>query len=117
MKQPQSEEAFLQRIRTSLEHSADELDSATVIRLGAVRHRALGQIRQPVRRPVIIAGGLLATAASVVLLVSVWLFQQPPQVQPPAYIEDIGLLSAREDIEFFEELDFYQWVANEQQAG
>jgi len=117
MKQPKSEAAFLQDIRTKLERSVAELDGSTVSRLGAVRQQALAQIRRPGWHPVRVAGGLLAAVASVVLLVSVWLFQQPPQIQSPTYIEDIGLLSAREDIEFFEALDFYQWVANEQQAG
>jgi len=117
MNQQPSETDFLKTVRATLDHSATELDERTVTRLEVMRRKALAQCRQPAPRRLAFAGGLLATATSVILLVSVWVFHKNPEAPSPSYIEDIGLLSAREDIDFFEELDFYQWLADEQQTG
>ena len=52
---------------------------------------------------------LLALAISVVI----FQFQMRQDPAPIASIEDLPLLTAPEDLELYEELDFYLWLAEE----
>jgi len=62
-------------------------------------------------------GGLAAVAASALLVVALWWQRDVPSPLPfpeAPLVEDLELLSAKEEIEFFEELDFYLWLVEEQ---
>ncbi len=111
-------ERFVAAARAALERRAEALDAETVARLADLRREALAQRRAPRRRWVEVAG-VAAVAASALLVVSLWFSAgnvQPPGLAP--LMEDLELLSTREDLELFEDLDFYLWLtADDQQTG
>ncbi|MCG8487830.1 MAG: hypothetical protein MI756_10220 [Chromatiales bacterium] len=123
-----SDEAFLSEVKQQLQKSSDELDELTLAKLGAVRRRAVEAASRPAvfRLGNVLSlgrGGMaILMLAGVLLIASVVLLKTayPPvqqQLQPITLLEDMELLGAAEELEFYQELDFYLWVADEQDSG
>ena len=106
--------AFLQRVKQDMDRSCAALDGATQSRLNSMRHAALAQgQRKCLRMPQLLPFGGLVTAC--VLAVAV-LVQTPPlpgsgMLPATAPLEDLDLLTATEELDFYEEYEFYQWLA------
>ena len=123
-----SDEEFLSEVKQQLQKSSDELDELTLAKLGAARRRA---VEAASRSAVFRLGNVLSLGrggmailmlAGVLLIASVVLLKTayPPvqqQLQPITLLEDMELLGAAEELEFYQELDFYLWVADEQDSG
>jgi hypothetical protein len=60
------------------------------------------------------AGGIAAIGLAIGI--SVFQIQATKEKSPMASIEDMPLLTAPEDLELYEELDFYQWLAEEERG-
>jgi hypothetical protein len=111
-----SDDAFLRQVRQDLDHSCAALDGQTLSRLNRIRHTALERKAVRRRSPFLLPFGGLVTAS--VLVFSVMLSdrtQDPVETAPAAaaeQLEDMELLSASEGLDFYEELEFYQWLAN-----
>ena len=113
------EEAFLAKVRQELDQSCNRLDGHTQSRLNSIRHAAVerGLERQPGRygRVLLAPFGGLVTACVLVVVVSLF-YQQQPGTPVPAIpdsrtaIEDLDILTATESLEFLENLEFYQWL-------
>jgi negative regulator of sigma E activity len=110
---------FLHSVSESLDHSVETMDASTQARLRAVRREALAASEARSRPAWLMPVGSLAVAATVaVLTVSLWLV--PPDTAVDAQLpapEDIALLSDSEALEFYENLDFYLWLDEENKAG
>jgi hypothetical protein len=110
-----SDAAFLSQVRKDLDHSCAALDGHTLSRLNRIRHAALERKAVRRRSPLLLPFGGLVTAA--VLVVSVMMFNDKPQVSPEGLptaaeqLEDMDLLSSSEGLDFYDELEFYQWLA------
>jgi len=105
------ETEFLKRVRAQLDQDARELDELTVARLRAARRQALDA--GPRRMRWLAAGGL--AAATVAGLVALLLLT--PAASPPANgLEQLELL-ADADIEVYDNLEFYRWLAEQRRAG
>ncbi len=111
------QERFEQQIRQTLDQSSAGLDGETLSRLRQARSQALAAARPRPARPNRWMPAA-AMAGITTLAVGIWL-QQPSQESPAllAGIEDIELLAAQEDIEFYEDLDFYLWLESQAQQG
>lgn len=107
------DETLAQRLGEVLRESEHELDALTLARLRAARLRAL-QSAQPRRRWLLATTGLLGTAAALLLALGAWWLQLPAQT--PAALEDLPLLSAAEELELLDDLDFYLWLEFDAQA-
>ena len=106
---------FLNNIREELDHSCDSLDGHTQSRLNSIRHAALEHSRKQSGNPFLAPFGGLVTACVLVLLVTVYYPQQSSVNTPDvpgagSPIEDIDILTSNESLEFFENLEFYQWL-------
>jgi hypothetical protein len=123
-----SDEEFLNQIKQDLDKSSEELDELTLARLGAARRRAVeaGSEHAGFRLGDILAlssTGKIAIAMAGLLLVASLLIlkstQPPPQVQLQALslMEDMELLGAAEELEFYQDMDFYLWVTDEQDSS
>ncbi|MHB8622166.1 MAG: hypothetical protein ACYC9J_12220 [Sulfuricaulis sp.] len=97
--------------RRLLDQAERDLDAGAVARLRAARQQAIEQgLRRSARaRPAWLLPGL-ATAIGA-LTVGGWLWLSAPQTNPaPVSMDDLELLSAQENPEFFSDLDFYDWL-------
>lgn len=106
---------FLQRVKATLDTREAELDAHTLRDLRLARHKALATLQKPRRiwQPVALAG-----LAAILVVVVVTL--QRPQMPAPgtgAAMENMALLSSGDDFDLYENLDFYQWLAQEKHNG
>ena len=107
-----TEHELIQDIREELDKSVDTLDAHTLSRLNQARHKALEQPTRTRWR----SNWLLpvaATAAVAVLAFS--LLTVNSTTDPDLLLEDLELLSSAEDMDFYGELEFYEWL--DQYAG
>ena len=104
---------FLLRVKQEMDRSCAVLDGATQSRLNSMRHAVLAQGPRKglrllgLRKPLLLPFGGLVTACVLVLAVLV----QTPALPVAAPVEDLDLLTATEELDFYEEYDFYQWLA------
>jgi len=109
------EQAFLDNVRKELDQSCDRLDGQTLSRLNSIRHAAIEHGQKRPGRALLAPFGGLVTACVLVLVVTV-LFQgqpeSPVQVVPGSSspIEDLDILTTAESLELYENLEFYQWL-------
>lgn len=99
-----------------LDASTERLDGDTVDRIARIRAEALreGTDTRPRRSLVWPAAGL-ATAAAVLL--AVFLTRQPEvPVLAAQDLEDIEFLASEEDQDLLENLEFYAWLAENEDA-
>jgi hypothetical protein len=118
------EAVLLQRVKQNLDRSCAALDGATQSRLNSMRHAALaeGQRRASggafgrlgsLRMPQLLPFGGVITACALAIAVLVQLPSLPGSGSLPdtAPVEDLDLLVATEELDFYEEIEFYQWLA------
>lgn len=124
----QTEQAFLDSVKQALDDSVEQVDELTRAKLSAARHRAVDAASQSARwnvgnvlsvnwfdrRGAVIAG--VFSIAVIAVLVLPNLTAQNPQ-QAVALIDDMELLGGADDLDFYQDLDFYLWVADEQVSG
>jgi type VI protein secretion system component VasF len=109
------EREFLTALRSTLDDSLEELDQVTLARLQAARKRAL-EHKTPHRGWLLPVGGI-TTAAAVLSIAGFLWFSMPLNEAVVPMLDDIQLLSATEDLEFYEEMDFLLWLSNETDAS
>jgi hypothetical protein len=114
MSDQDKEKRFIDNVKKALHLDAENLDADTQAKLTRMRRKALDagerkgfDIRQWFTLPV--AGW--ATACLLVLGLAIYL-QQPNGTPLP--LEDIDLLAAEDNLEFYDGLEFYAWLAEEE---
>ncbi|MGD8592851.1 MAG: hypothetical protein PVF82_08470 [Gammaproteobacteria bacterium] len=111
-----TEDVLRKAAKSTLDNSTALLDDDVRQRLQQARRNAMhAATRYPSRfamRPSWVAAGSFAVLA---LVTSVVFYQYRPvsESSPMASIEDMPILTAPEELELYEELDFYQWLAEE----
>jgi hypothetical protein len=109
------ESVFLDKVRRTLDDSVDNLDARTLSQLTQARHRALGKAES---KPFVhrrqfwfsLAGLVMATA---VVVLAIFLARDPSGPEHYSAIEDVEILAASENPEFFANMEFYAWLAEE----
>ncbi len=119
---------LIEGIRHRLDEEVDGLDSATLLRLEQARRLALAAATAPrphwrrmirlSNRPagdwLVPAGAfasVLATAVALTLMVA------EPGSGSAREVDDVELLTAGEELELYENLEFYQWLQDREQTG
>lgn len=121
------DEALLLSVKQNLDRSCAALDGATQSRLNAMRHAALAEGQRRVaggafgrfgrlgslRMPQLLPFGGVITACALAIAILVQLPSLPGSGSLPdtAPVEDLDLLVATEELDFYEEIEFYQWLA------
>ncbi len=102
------------RAAEQLTREADALDDATRARLRAVRLRALDALderrRSAARFGVPAAAAVAAAAIVTTLSIPRWSAEPPPDPIASLGLEDLDILAASEDLELYEQLEFYRWL-------
>ncbi len=107
------EQQFIDNVKKALDLDTENLDPATQSKLTHIRHRALDagerkgfDIREWFTVPV--AGW----ATACLLVLGLVFYMQPSNGTLPP-LEDIDLLVAEDNLEFYDGLEFYAWLAEE----
>ncbi len=117
MSQQSEDREFEQFTKRLLDDSAEILDGGVQSRLTQARFRALEQTSKPswwrewIPQPM--PG--LALAAGLVLAL-VFTLNGPTQTQSGNNLEDLDLLAAADQLELYEDMEFYAWLAEENSA-
>ena len=119
---------LIERIRRRLDEDLAELDSATLSRLRQGRQQALAaatqrkrlpwRVRWLERRPAsdwLVPAG--AFASIVVTAFALTVMVAEPQNGLAHEVEDLDLLTAGEELELYENLEFYEWLEKREQTG
>jgi hypothetical protein len=111
------ETKFLNAARRVLDEAEKNLDAATVARLRAARRQALDQGRRPRARPAWLfpVGGLVTAGVALAVAALLWFGAPNPAAVPN--LGDLDLLTAHESPDFFADLDFYDWLDRNADAG
>jgi hypothetical protein len=109
------EREVVEIVRGALDRSVTELDSGAVerlrrIRLAAIEEAAPGKGRWFAVHRWATAGGIAAFTVLVVA-VSLWV-TVPRQKQLAGQVEDIEILTAKEHLDIYEDMEFYRWLAS-----
>lgn len=119
---------LIEGIRHRLDEEVDSLDSATLLRLAQARRLALAAAAVPRprwRRTIRLSTGpagdwlvpagalasILATAVALTLMVA------EPGNGSARELDDVELLTAGEELELYENLEFYLWLQDREQTG
>jgi len=108
------EKYFLGKVKDLLNEGMENLDSQTRLRLEHVRIRALRSAAEKrsrfftPQRWIMVGGFATATMAAMVLFF--WLHTSPG-VLPAKHFEDFEIITSKEQTDFYQNLDFYRWLA------
>jgi len=116
----ETEDKFLNAAKRALDEAEKNLDAGTVTRLRTARREAIEQgLRRPSRRHpgwLLPVGGFATTAIVFTVASLLWFSAPNPNLLQPN-VSDIELLTAHENPEFCADLDFYDWLDNDSDAG
>lgn len=107
----QKEQALLNRINQELDRAESSLDADTLRELRLARSRAMESLHKP--RQLWQPLGTAALAAAIAALAVSLHINQYAEVEPVSKIEDISLLGTSDELELYENLEFYQWLESE----
>ncbi|MHC1697006.1 MAG: hypothetical protein AB9919_02850 [Geobacteraceae bacterium] len=115
-----NEKALVESLKKILDDTETQTDPHVRMRLRAARFRALEALEPPVpwyaRFPRWATAGGLVTAAALVLTLSLWNYQDHFKI-PSGQVEDLELLTNKEQLELYKDLDFYRWLETSEHAG
>lgn len=113
----ENEERFIARVKEHLDQGASELDPAVQARLRHARYQALRHPSQGIPWLWPMTG--LATACTALIVTILWWPSSPdPMVDGPAQVvEDIEVLIAEDQLDLYEDLEFYAWLAEQDRAS
>lgn len=110
----EQENALVAAAKQRLDQATDDLDNATLSRLQQARKHALARRESRaswIFRPLPMAGacGSVLTAAALAILVV--LHPSGQEEIENNLVADLGIITAEESVEFFEDIEFYQWLS------
>ncbi len=95
-------------LRRSLDQCRQEIDRESEERLAAARRRALSATEKKRFRPTLLVP---AAAMAMAAMAMVFTLKSRPVLPPDAEVADIEIISSGEDPDFYDQIDFYAWLA------
>lgn len=121
MSTEQRDKEIVSCVIAALDKGADELDLRTQSRLLAMRREAMERMSAPRERrfpvPRWVASGAFVTA---LVAVAIALFVLPGpngRMKQVSKVEDLEIMVSGESLEFYEDLEFYQWLESRNGNG
>jgi len=118
--------AFTEKARGLLLDSVDSIDGHTRSRLTQARHAAINELARPRQSPFLPMRWLAPAGsfAAIALVAFIWLGVGTPGMPDAGTgsgvsfvanspIDDIEILATAENLELFEEMEFYEWLEAE----
>jgi hypothetical protein len=108
------EKRFLERVKALLSEGAENLDSQTRQRLKHMRLDALRAAKGKRARSFLPARWVTAGAFAAMAAVAIFfLLRTSPRDVSVNYIEDYEIITSTEHFDLYENLEFYRWLATE----
>ena len=107
------DQQVMRKAKAVLDRSVDELDQQTILRLQRMRVNTL--TARPRSARWVLAGGLATMCVGI--LASVLWVSKPVAVMPVHEADDLDVVTAAENLEFYDEIDFYRWLADHHGEG
>ncbi len=109
---------FLAAAKSTLDTAARDLDTPILIRLRAVRGRALAASQR--RRtlfvsPWLVPGAAVSTALVMAVAGLLWLSSTTNELNVTG--EDSDLIAADDNLDIYNDFEFYRWLADENDAA
>lgn len=102
-------------IRQSLDESVDALDANTLSKIRQVRAQAVEKAETRHVNWLGVMSGALATACVMVFAIMILL--NSPGTMEAVPVDDIELISSSDNLELFEDLEFYEWLEDDALFG
>ncbi len=102
------EDELKTNIRQALDESLDSLDANTLSRIRQIRAQAVDKAKAHHVNWLGVMTGVLATACVMVFAVMILL--QSPTTMQTVPVDDLELISSSDNLELFEDLEFYEWL-------
>ncbi len=113
----EKDKALMKRASSLLDDAAENLDEKTLASLRQIRRKALDSATQSTGvNWMLPAGGFAAIATVAIVSVSIWT-ANPIEDELTHAFSDIELLTSSESLEFYEELEFYAWIDEQDAKG
>ena len=116
----EQEKRLLEKAKSLLSEAEETLDNQTKKRLERIRLDALSAAERPGAKfflpPRWVTAGALATAAIAGVVIFFWLRASPGDF-PGKHAEDFEIITSTENIEFYENLEFYRWLATKENGA
>jgi hypothetical protein len=110
--------ATMQRARARLGQGAEQLNVYTVQRLARARAAALnGERAQRRSRPWLLPALGAAVAAALVVSVTLQVTHKPDAAVADVATLDLELLTSHDDLELYQDLEFYTWLDDERESS
>ena len=109
-------EHFLQQVRQQLDESENHLDAATRSRLTQIRSAALESAAEPKAKWLWPVPVMALSSAAIVAVVSVSLSVNTVTVQNSS-LDDLPLLTINDSFELLNDVEFYQWLEDQNSNG
>jgi hypothetical protein len=110
------EKHFLEEARDLLNKGVENLDSRATKRLGYIRTNALRAVEEKASRFFLssrwLMFGGLATATMAAVVFFFWLNPSPVDF-PVRHIEDFEIITSKDRIDFYQDLEFYRWMTTQ----
>ena len=123
-KTPLTDEVLLKAAKSTLDDATTQLDDEVRQRLQQARQVAVRTANaspnspsKPLIRPSwMVTAGSFAVLVIVTSVVFINVTTESEPTVPMASIDDVPIITAPEEMELYEELDFYQWLVEEQDS-
>ena len=110
----EQEKRFLQKVKGLLSEGAENLDSQTRQRLKHIRLDALRSVEEKRMRTLFYSRWVTAGALVAMVAVAIFfLLRTSPRDVSVNYIEDYEIITSAEHFDLYENLEFYRWLATE----
>jgi len=113
----EQEKRLLEKAKSLLSEAAENLDSQTKRRLERIRLDALSSAEAKEARffprPRWVTAGAFAAAGMAAVAVFFWLRTSTGDF-PDKHIEDFEMITSTENMDLYENLDFYRWLATKE---
>lgn len=110
-----NEDELNTNIRQSLDESVDALDANTLSKIRQIRAQAVDKAKTRHENWSGVISGALATTCVMVFAVMILLKSPTPMQTVP--VDDLELISSSENLELFEDLEFYEWLDEYELSG
>jgi glutamine synthetase adenylyltransferase len=127
MHKHESEQAFLEAVKAGLDKAEDAVDDLTLMRLRQLRKQALQSVSESSAPAVVLREQwwMPLTSVAATVLIAVLGFHMTTQITSTvapqddtfSALEDMQILGAEQSLDFYQDLEFYQWLDEQKDLG